>query len=87
MRIQAAESTQEMPTAARDLPLFFDGHSALVRVRSDGDGGWGVSTEVDGREIASDYCSNWRSVERFHTRMQHWLNTAALSGARQSTAA
>jgi hypothetical protein len=66
-----------MSDAARDLPLQFAGHHAHVLVQTDEDGGWLVSTEVDGRQIATDYCPDWRAVERFHSRMQQWLKTAA----------
>ena len=77
-----------MPNAARDLPLSFNGHAACVHVEPDCDGGWTVSTDVDGRSVASDYCPDWRSVERFHTRMQEWLRLAAAHGrARFSSAA
>ena len=76
-----------MPDIARDLPLIFSGHTARVRVLSDDDGGWDVRTVIDGREIASDYCPDWRSVERFHLRMQQWLKAAASTQARLSTAA
>jgi hypothetical protein len=75
-----------MTKTAHDLPLALDGHTARVHVREDQDGGWDVRTELDGRQIASDYCSDWRSVERFHMRMQHWLKTAAMQ-ARLSSAA
>jgi hypothetical protein len=66
-----------MSDAARDLPLDLAGHHAHVVVHADDDGGWLVSTELDGRAIASDYCADWRGVERFHTRMQQWLKAAA----------
>ena len=66
-----------MPDAVLELPLTFGRHSARVHARQDSDGGFTVSTEVDGREIASDYCPDWRRVERFCTRMQQWLTNAA----------
>ena len=76
-----------MAEAAHELPLVFEGHAARVCARSDADGGWDVRTEVDGRAIATDYCPDWRSVERFHTRMQQWLKAASATAARLSHAA
>jgi len=71
-----------MADASVNLQLPFGNRVAQIHVRPDDDGGWAVSTEVDGREIASDYCPNWRRVERFRDRMQQWLNVAASSGMR-----
>jgi hypothetical protein len=65
-----------MSNAAVELPLNYRRHTARVHVRPDEDGGWDVRTEVDGREIASDYCADWQRVERFRTRMQQWLRQA-----------
>lgn len=76
-----------MADLAHDLPLDLRGHNARVLVEPDDDGGWSVSTEVDGRAVASDYCSDWRGVERFQARMQQWLAMAASGKARLSTAA
>ena len=76
-----------MADLARDLPLDFGAHSARVHVEPDNDGGWSVSTEVDGRAVAADYCPDWRAVERFRARMQQWLTMAASGKARLSPAA
>ena len=75
-----------MPDAARNLPIDLAGHDAHVLVHPDDDGGWTVSTEIDGRKIAADYCSDWRAVERFYMRMQQWLKTA-VTQSRMSPAA
>jgi hypothetical protein len=66
-----------MSDAVLELPLSFGSDDAKVHARRDSDGGFAVSTEVDGREIASDYCPDWRRVERFRARMQQWLTNAA----------
>lgn len=61
-----------------EFPLQLSQHDACVHVRPSRDGGWAVSTEFDGREVASDYCLNWRQVERFRERMQQWLHHAEM---------
>ncbi|MBA3270200.1 MAG: hypothetical protein H0T71_06775 [Acidobacteria bacterium] len=75
-----------MSDAPLDLTVPFGRHDALIRVRPDSDGGWAVSTEVDGREIAADYCPDWRRIERFRTRMQQWLKCAEAEEMRNSAA-
>jgi hypothetical protein len=75
-----------MPDASLDFQLPFGDRVAQIHARPDDDGGWAVSTEVDGREIASDYCPNWRRVERFRARMQQWLKVAEASGVRKTSA-
>jgi hypothetical protein len=39
----------------------------------DANGGWDVTTNVDGREIGSDHCGDWHRFERYRARMQRWL--------------
>ncbi len=73
-----------MAQDAVDLAVPFGHHEARIHVRPDDDGGWAVSTEVDGREIASDYCAQWRHVERFRARMEQWLKVAAATETRTS---
>ncbi len=75
-----------MADAALELPLDIAGQPARVRACPDDQGGWNVSTEVEGRAIASDYCPDWRSVERFHARMQQWLRAAVAMKGRLSPA-
>jgi hypothetical protein len=75
-----------MPDASVDFQLPFGDRLAQIHARPAEDGGWAVSTEVDGREIASDYCPNWRRVERFRTRMQQWLKAAEAAEVRTTSA-
>ncbi len=65
-----------METTTRELPLDLEHHTARVYAHADPEGGWDVTTEVDGRAIATDYCPDWRRVERFRARMQRWLQDA-----------
>jgi hypothetical protein len=65
-----------MESTTLELPLDLEHHTARVRVHADPNGGWDVTTELDGRAIATDYCPDWRRVERFHARMQRWLQDA-----------
>ena len=61
---------------AVELPLTFPGHSARVVVTPCADGGWDVRTEVDDRTLGCEHYVRWPQVERFHARMQEWVNTA-----------
>lgn len=65
-----------MADGAKEFTVHLNRHDARICVRPGTDGGWDVSTEFDGREVASDYCPNWRQVERFRERMQQWLRRA-----------
>ena len=59
-----------------ELPLNLHSHRGRVCAQPDADGGWDVTTEVDGRKVASDHCGDWHRVERYRARMQRWLEAA-----------
>jgi hypothetical protein len=65
-----------MPELLLELPLTLRAHRARVCAQPGVDGGWAVRTEVDGREVASDFCGDWHRVERYQARMQRWLEAA-----------
>ena len=69
-----------------ELPLMLHAHRARVCAQPDADGGWDVTTELDGRPIGADYCGDWHRVERYRARMQHWLETAEPAELRQAAA-
>jgi hypothetical protein len=60
--------TLELP-----IPHHKGGRILRVRVLHAGDG-WNVVADVDGEEVAREYCSNWQRVERLRQRLQRELD-------------